>query len=391
MENHNRRVLGRIRHALAALRPRAAAQLQKTVSDLSAHSQQHRSAVKQLQADAAEGRREIRDALAALERDVRALADSHQRDAAATAATLAGLKRDVETVTLRTAQLRAIAAADIAQEDDLAALERLLADPDAIHRHVQEAVARAGVHDAPFPYAVVDDILPKPVFDALVKGLPPAVLFADRPVNHQHLKPPFDLAPRYSRRIWNFMADVMVHDFIRPAVLERLSDGVGSWFRAHFPAVAGNGSLADLTLTSGDGRLLLRRRGYRIPPHRDPKWAVITCLLYLPRPGDDERWGTQIFSVAEDEEARGAKPHWIEAARCTLVDDVPFTPNRLLVFVNAVGAHGAFIPEDAEPADLERYAYQFRIGPDGSTMKRLLATLPDDRRAFWAGKAEADY
>lgn len=139
------------------------------------------------------------------------------------------------------------------------------------------------------------------------------------------------------------------------------------------------------------GRLLLRRRGYQIPPHRDPKWAVITFLLYLPRPGDNDQWGTQLYTVAGDDEARGVRPHWIGDAPCTLAVDVPFRPNRLLVFVNSVGAHGAHIPEDAEPADLERYAYQVRIGPNSRSIADLVARLPEDRKALWAGEATADY
>ena len=237
---------------------------------------------------------------------------------------------------------------------------------------------------------VVDDVLPRAIFDALVQGLPPAPLFADRPVNHQHMKPPFKLAPRYSRRIWGFMTDLIVAEHIKPAVLERFRQPLTAWLQRGFPSV-GADPLSSLEMTTSDGRLLLRRRGYRIPPHRDPKWGFITCLLYLPRPGDDERWGTQLYTVEGDEEARGAKPHWIGDEQCTPVADVTFRANRMLVFLNSVGAHGAHIPDDAEPADLERYAYQFRIGPNAPSIANLMSRLPEDRKALWAGKAAADY
>jgi hypothetical protein len=77
---------------------------------------------------------------------------------------------------------------------------------------------------------------------------------------------------------------------------------------------------------------MLRRRGYRIKPHRDPNWSFITCILYLARSGDSDAWGTQIFAVDGDEEAKNAGPYWIDDARCRPVEVARFLPNRLLVF-----------------------------------------------------------
>jgi hypothetical protein len=57
----------------------------------------------------------------------------------------------------------------------------------------------------------------------------------------------------------------------------------------------------------------------------------------------------------------------------------------MLVFLNSVGAHGASIPADAKPANLERYVYQFRLGPDVRAIKQLMSLMPNDRRTRWAG------
>jgi hypothetical protein len=359
------------------------------VRDLSAEAHEQRARLKQLQAESGGVQRDLLEALASIRQDVSALAARHDAHASATADALAAIRRDLDGLAVREAQLRAVAAADLDQIEELPALDRLLADAEAIHAHVRAAIDGATLHQSPYPYTVIDNALPRPVFDALVAGLPPAILFAGKPVNHQHLKPPFELAPVYSRRIWGFLGDALTDDFLRPALIEKFKPAIDRWLRDNFPAH--DGTAAPVRLTCSDGRLLLRRRGYRIPPHRDPKWAVLTGLVYLPRPGDDEQWGTQLYSVAGDREAQGAKPHWIAQEDCRLEADVAFRPNRLLVFVNGVGAHGAFIPDDAEPADLERYAYQFRIGPDGASMRRLMATLPEERKALWAGKAAAEY
>jgi hypothetical protein len=237
---------------------------------------------------------------------------------------------------------------------------------------------------------VVDDLLPAAYYDALIAALPPAELFADRPVNKQQLTVPLELAPRYSMEVWRHMAKVVAEGIIRPTMLEKFHEPLSAWLREKLP-VLGDQPLTDLRITCSDGRILLRRPGYVIHPHRDPKWGFITCLMYLARKGDDERWGTQLFRVADDEEAEGPRPHWISEERCQLVGDVAFRPNRMLVFLNSVGAHGAHIPADAKPASLERYAYQFRLGADGKSIKAIRAKLTPLQRAFWAGKVHDDY
>lgn len=50
-------------------------------------------------------------------------------------------------------------------------------------------------------------------------------------------------------------------------------------------------------------------------------------------------------------------------------------------------AHGVHIPADAQPPDLERYTYQFRVGPERASMEALRATLAPEQQPLWAGKA----
>ena len=63
--------------------------------------------------------------------------------------------------------------------------------------------------------------------------------------------------------------------------------------------------------------------------------------------------------------------------------------NTLLAFLNSAGAHGASIPADAQPANLERYVYQFRLGPDAQAIKRLLEPMHPDQRRRWTGTKSA--
>jgi hypothetical protein len=282
------------------------------------------------------------------------------------------------------AQLRAVAERNLELEGSEAGLDAAMADP-SLHEHITAAIGAATLRCDPFPYVVVDDLLPEALYDALIEGLPPAALFADRPANKQQLKVPLQFAPRFSLRVWSFVSDTVVYSMIRPAVMDKFREPLETWLRASFPAAGGTVP----NLVSSDGRLLLRTRGYRIRPHRDPKWGFITCILYLTRPGDEERWGTDLYSVEDDREARGVQPYWIDEASCRRVETVSFRRNRALIFLNSGGAHGAAIPADAEPADLQRLIYQFRLGPSTAQIATLIDSLPPDRREFWKGRLES--
>jgi hypothetical protein len=290
------------------------------------------------------------------------------------------------TSRLRESQLRAIMERDLALEHEEASVVAQLKHRAVISRHVTAALAAAPLHREPFPFAVADDLLPAWLYDALVTGLPPVELFEDRPVNKQRLGVPFGLAPSFSRRVWRYMARHVVEEMIQPAVVEKFVAPLSEWIRLSFPRHDVS-AYASMAVTTSDGRMVLRRPGYLSPPHRDSKWGMITCLFYLARPGDDERWGTDLYTVEHDEVAPNGKPHGIvDPARCRLAHEVPFRPNRLLMFLNSKGAYGARIPADAQPASLQRYVYQFRIGPTEDWMNAVIGSLPPDLKTSWTGK-----
>ena len=298
-----------------------------------------------------------------------------------------GLTSKLDTVERHEQQLRAIMAADAAGDERVVRFQALL-DEERLARHVQKSIARAVLQSDPFPYCIVDDLFPGRYYDALVEAIPPVELFSDLPVNKQQLTVPFSMAPRFSQIVWAHMADVATTNIVAPAVIDKFREPLVQWLQRSFPATSED-PLRGIEMKCTDGRIMLRRPGYRIPPHRDPKWGFITCLMYLARPGDDEKWGTQIFRVADDREARGANPHWIAQQQCAWVADVEFRPNRVLVFLNSEGAHGAHIPEDAQPPDLERYTYQFRLGPERQSIDALRSSLTPEQQPMWAGKGSS--
>ena len=348
-------------------------------------------------AQARESLDRLRDDLKALNRSVKRLDEREEathRTLETLTAQLAAATRELHAANdaltalkLRESQLRAVLERDAELEDLTPTLPTLLNRP-GIGEHVRAAIDNAPLQLDPLPHIVVESLLPDDLYDALITGLPPVELFGDKPINKQQLKVPFDFANAYARRVWRFMAEVVAPQFITPALVEKFHDPLMTWVHGNWPELGDDPLRGRIRLHSTDGRIMLRTRGYRIPPHRDPKWGFLTCLMYLVRDGDSETWGTQLYSVASDREARGAAPHWIDPATCALAHEVGFKRNRALVFLNSVGAHGASIPADAAPADLQRYLYQFRIGPTGSAINKMMSALPEERRPLWAGKGD---
>lgn len=363
-----------LRDHLEAVRPRSLARMRKSLDDV------------------IEGVRALRRS--AKEQDAwnKTIELRQQRgDAAALAtqlddmqATLRELHDRVAALTMRETQLRAVAEADAYFEEDMPRLAAIC-DRARICAHVREAVGRTRLNTDPLPYLVVENVFPPDFYAALVRGIPPFELFAHRPHNKRQLKVPFEYGPAYSRTIWTFLVDVVLEGAFQPAIIEKLREPLEDWIAQEWPPLASNPLGPPMELHSTDGRILLRGRGYRITPHRDPKWGFITVLLYLPRATESEQWGTQLYAVDEDEAANTIAPHWIDSSRCRLKVDVPFRRNTALVFLNSRGAHGAYIPEDA-PADMQRYIYQYRIGPTRAAIESLVAMLPQEQRSVWEGK-----
>jgi hypothetical protein len=282
-------------------------------------------------------------------------------------------------------QLRLILELNEQQRAQLAALPALL-DERQIQAHVAHAIDAAEMHSDPFDHIVVEQVLPPALYDLLISAIPPPVFFHDRDPIKQNLAFPITFGPALTTLAWNFADAVIAGRVIAPAVMEKFREPL----ERHYDTVFGpsfRARASALPQLSGGGRLMLRRAGYHLDPHRDPKRSMMTCLFYLARQGDSETHGTQLFRVIDDREAPYKQTYYPEGdgRRCELAIAVPFRPNTMLVFVNSRGAHGATIPADAGD-DLERYSYQFYMAPENEALGALIRELPRERRTMWQNK-----
>jgi len=329
----------------------------------------------------AAARHEVAEAVRPLHKELKRLSE----DVGRLHAVLRETNSRVEESERRASLLGQAARFDDERRDVLDQLPDLL-NEERVVAHVQRAIAAAPLQSDPCDYIVVSDLLPDDVYEVMLDAIPPPAFFDQRDPVKQNIPFPLSSGPVLTSRAWTFMDEVVAGRGVLPAVLDKFRQPLERHFEALFgPEAARNAHT--LPRRGSGGRLMLRRPGYHLAPHRDPKYSFVTCLAYFAKPGDDEAHGTQLFRVEGDTEADYKQTYYPQAngQHCELVATVPFRPNTMLAFVNARGAHGAEIPRDA-PA-LERYSYQFYVAPEADVFASFIKQLPDARRRMWQSKA----
>lgn len=254
--------------------------------------------------------------------------------------------------------------------------------------HVRGAVASAELVTDPGPHMVVADVLPADVYARLLDAMPPPDAFeiADK-VKANFAPLASTAAPERSRDAWSWFHTHVIEGVITPILLEAFAPCLAAAYRAQFGADFAEAALG-LPHRAFQGRLMLRRPGFRLKPHRDKKVATLTGLVYFARPGDSPDHGTELYRVFDDQPAPVMKTYYPEAhgGRAELARTVLFVGNTALFFMNTPGmAHGAGIPRDSPQA--ERYAYQFYVGPSRPDLARIVHQLPPELAKAWKIKS----
>ena len=99
-----------------------------------------------------------------------------------------------------------------------------------------------------------------------------------------------------------------------PALTEKFRPALDDFVRSHWPGL-GSLSQAGIALQVSNSRLMLRRPGYVIKPHRDPRWAFLTCLVYLPKSAEHQIYGTQLYRLRQEPELTHNSPLWADLKR----------------------------------------------------------------------------
>lgn len=264
---------------------------------------------------------------------------------------------------------------------------------DSQSAHLRAALAAATLETTPGPHMVVSNLLPPHLYALLLETMPPPAGFDVADDTKANFDPASStIAPERSVKTWRSFHDEVIDGVLTPMLLERFRPFVTAAYQTFFGPEIAEDALA-LRQHAFRGRLMLRRPGYRLKPHRDSKIAILTGLIYFARPGDSAEYGTDLYRIEHDRPAPSMKTFYPEAygGQAELARSVPFVGNAALFFVNVPGmAHAAGIPRKTKQA--ERYAYQFYVGPPEPDLARLVKRLPPDQAATWPVKgAENEY
>ena len=179
--------------------------------------------------------------------------------------------------------------------------------------HIRRAVASATVVTDPGPHMVISDLLPAETYTRLLDTMPPPEAFevADK------VKANFDPvrtanADGESHHAWFHFHTEIVDRLLTPELLAAFRPSLATAYRAVFGPDAADEAIG-LRHKAFRGRLMLRRPGYHLNPHRDMKIAALTGLVYFARAGDSCEYGTNLFRVENDQHAPFMKTYYPEA------------------------------------------------------------------------------
>jgi hypothetical protein len=295
------------------------------------------------------------------------------------------LQRELQRQAASLTRQAAVAAFDI---EDLPRL-RALADqwnPARIEAHLREVVSAAPLLTDPFPHLVIEPLLPDEAFRIVLDSVPPEEFFDGE--NHPDVKGlglPTSILPLYSRIVWRSMREI-IGGVLSPLLAERFRPVAADFLRLSVGEEFVNEVLSMPLYASGH-RLMLRRPGWKLDPHLDPRSRFINTLLYLARPGEPEGYGTQLFRVHQEHfVARQANTYYPErdGIRCEVAKTMPYRGNLALSFLNlGGGAHGAAFPAVPETAGLRRVVFQFYMEPGFDDLNELISRLPADKQPAW--------
>lgn len=260
-------------------------------------------------------------------------------------------------------------------------------DTQTIASHVRDVVEAAPVQTDPMPHLVLEPLLPDGAFRLLRDAVPPEEFFeGEKHLDLRGIGLATTLVPLLSKVVWRSLRTEIIGRVLAPALAARFRPYASDFLRLSLGDDFVDEALA-LPLHPHGLRLMLRRRGWSLPPHLDPRDQFITTLLYLAKPGEPESYGTQLFRVLQKDFVAGwANTYYPEddGLRCELAKTMPYRGNVCLSFLNlGGGAHGASVPADAKPAGLKRLVFQFYIGPEREDLEALIERLPPERKAAW--------
>jgi hypothetical protein len=204
-------------------------------------------------------------------------------------------------------------------------------------RHVLDRVAKAEIVKDPFPYAVVDNILPDDYYAEALANFPTAESL--RPINETgrvtstayrerlvvlFADDEFARMTEPQQRFWEEFAGWMYSDLFLNAFVAKFGEALETRLSRILAA-------EDCLKVRGDALLVNDQTNYAVGPHTDAPHRLVTFLFYLPRDASMRDLGTSVYRAKDPAFTCWGGPHH-PFDKFDFVRTVEFLPNRLLAF-----------------------------------------------------------
>lgn len=220
---------------------------------------------------------------------------------------------------------------------------------EALATPVAYKLANTPVRSWPFPHLEIEDLLPRPLFDALR-----SLNITDRLVSrsttvaaakiqpsperyHLSLTDRFGGSAVANEPVLAAAVGALCHSIVARALITRFQHVISKRFDGEIPLFHHSLEYID------------DRTGYALPPHTDAPRKLVTLLLYLADEGADPELGTALYALRSGR----TLPIGLPTERSFLASDmveahrVPYRPNRAIVFAPTTNSlHG--VPRVAE-------------------------------------------
>lgn len=200
--------------------------------------------------------------------------------------------------------------------------------------HIVQRIASATVVEAPFPHAVIEGLLPAPLYERLLDGWPAGDAwlpisaygggdYEDRVAidlgdasRLRHM--PEEVAGR-----WQELREAVAADAVRSALLKLFVPVIKPRLRQLVPTGP---------IRTGTATLLLQDRElYAIGPHTDTPMKLVTGLLYFARANENRHAGTSLYAPKDASFSCEGGPHYPFEMFDRLAT-IPYVRNNLFVF-----------------------------------------------------------
>jgi hypothetical protein len=232
---------------------------------------------------------------------------------------------------------------------------------------LRQRLATIRVSSDPYPHVAAEDFLPPDMYARLATAWPPDSSFRASKNGQKLDMVPSDThsdaytaaflaLPDAARSVWRDFVSfnrTVVGPWLATIFGEQIQERVALLQRLTAEGRTGLAAsgLKNGTVQANAGRLMMRGNGYKLAPHIDPAYYVVTVLHYF-ADGRDDGFGTRLFKAQSpiplDAFVKDGTTEYFETHGITVVEAarLPFRANGFLAFPNLLdAAHGVDAPQ----------------------------------------------